>query len=375
MKLERLLLINYRNYDYQRIAFHPQLNILIGENAQGKTNLLESVFFSARGCAFKHVTDRDVIRFGERSAYVRAEVDREGQEKIVEFKLSMVDPKRVRINEVELESIRELAYQFEVVVFSPEDLRIVQDGPSDRRRFMDELIRGIDGRYDTLLRRYQKILLQRNNLLKQTSDSWFDEQLAVYNRQLAEAAVKISAYRARLVEELSRYAGEYHAQLTDGNEALSIAYETNIRCLDEVMSNASDGALVEGIIARLNASLARDLQYRNTDIGVHKDDLDIQIDGISVRRYGSQGQSRTAILALKLAELKLLKVHNRTAPILLLDDVFSELDPFRSKYLLESIRDYQTIITTNTIKGMDLSGVSGEVFRISAGRLSDEGAI
>lgn len=376
LRIETLLLINYRNYEYQKISFHKGINVLIGDNAQGKTNLLESVYLCARGGAFKNAKDSDIIKFGERSGYVRASIDRNEKEKIVEVKLSQVDRKRIRINEVELENLKELTNQFDVVLFSPEDLRIVKDGPIYRRRYLDDVLTAIAPEMKRALTAYQHVLLQRNNLLKRARQSYFKEQIEALDQQLAKAGANIVAWRTQLVAEIDERARIRHTDLSNAKEYLHVKYQTNAvddSVLEEIPSDGNLAAASEKIEKemrrKLEASLDRDIEYKNTDIGPHKDDLEIEIDGMPAKRFGSQGQMRTATLSLKLAELDVVERHNETLPILLLDDVFSELDHNRSAYLLQSIEKAQTIITSNDVEELDALDIPGKVFRVINGKI------
>lgn len=373
MFLNRLLLINYRNYEYQELALHPRMNLFLGENAQGKTNLLESVYLSARGRSFKNVRDRDIIRFGKRSAYVRADIDRNGSEKIVEIKLSMVERKRVRINEIEVENLKELSYLFDVVLFSPEDLAIVQDSPEYRRNYLDDLITGIEPSYAQRLAEYDKILYQRNRLLKGRRDRWFDDQLQALDRQLAASARGIVSRRARLSAEIAEEGREIHRLLSDSGEDFCLRYQTNSAGAEEAPEDGDE--LERRMLEALEESRDRDIERGNTDIGPHKDDLLLNLDGIPARKFASQGQSRTATITLKLCEMRILERYNRSKPVLLLDDVFSELDEKRRGFLLEAILPYQTILTSNSFEGPLPGGEEGCVRRIVRGQVSGGGRI
>lgn len=378
MILEKLLLINYRNYQYQLLDFHSRLNIFIGDNAQGKTNLLESIYLAARGASFKNVSDKDFIRFGERSGYVRAEIDRNNRKKIVEVKLSMVDRKRVRINEIEIENLKELKNQFELVLFAPEDLQIIKESPKLRRDFVDDLLKGIDSAYGQELRDFNRILFQRNNLLKNRGGSWFQEQLSAINQQFASASYPIVKKRKVIIEELAGHAREIHSRLSEDAEHLALFYDSN--CLEEKTEPSGEGTgeapsfdkddFRDKMTCLLEDNLDRDLEYRNTDIGPHKDDIIITINDLSSRKYASQGQARTAALSLRLAELRLVEKYNKIAPILLLDDVFSELDEKRTKFLLESIDHYQTMITTNELESISVAQLSGQIYEVVNGSIS-----
>lgn len=361
MFLKRLVLVNYRNYEYQIFQPNSKWNILVGNNAQGKTNLLESIYLSARGASFKSGRDREIIRIGERSAYVRAEIDRNGKEKIVEVKLSMVDRKRVRINEIEIDNLRELTTLFDVVLFSPEDLRMAQDGPAYRRRYLDDILSAMDASYAAQWLEYQKILFQRNHLLKRPVQSYYEQQLKAYEVQLIASAKKIVEKRGRIVYELQKRIDEIHPRISHGAERLEATYVTNTPSVEH---------FEERMAALFQESYHRDKEAGNTEFGPHKDDLALNINGLPVRKYASQGQCRTAVLSLRLAEVALLEQQNGSAPIVLLDDVFSELDSFRAKFLLESIRSYQTIVTANDVNGIQLPPDS-TIFQIENGRVQE----
>ncbi len=373
MILEKLLLINYRNYQYQLLDFHPRLNIFIGDNAQGKTNLLESIYLAARGASFKNVNDKDFIRFGERSGYVRAEIDRNDRKKIVEVKLSMVDRKRVRINEIEIENLKELKNQFELVLFAPEDLQIIKESPKFRRDFLDDLLKGIDSTYHQELRDFNRILFQRNNLLKHRDGSWFEEQLSATNQQLISFSYPIVKKRKKIIDELKVCAREIHSRLSENKEVLDLFYDSNCfgekEGFEEDSSSFDKEAFHDKMNCLLDESLERDLDYRNTDIGPHKDDLLISINDLASRKYASQGQARTAALSLRLAELRIVEKYNKISPILLLDDVFSELDEKRTAFLLNSIDHYQTMITTNELDQVPLKQIDGQVFEVVKGQI------
>lgn len=377
MRIDTLLLINYRNYEYQKVAFHKGINILIGDNAQGKTNLLESVYLCARGAAFKNTKDSDIIKFGERSGYVRAEIDLNAKERIVEVKLSQIDKKRVRINEVEVDNLKELTNQFDVVLFSPEDLRIVKDGPLFRRRYIDDVLGAIAPSLRKHFTAYNHILFQRNNLLKRRHQSYFQEQLDALDIQLAEVAAQIVCSRYKIAIELNERARIRHAHLSNAQEVLELKYVTNafdIGSTDatgttDPLKSLDRKAVETAMLEKLRASKDRDIEYKNTDIGPHKDDLEILLTGISAKKFGSQGQMRTATLSMKLAELDVVETHNQSTPILLLDDVFSELDHHRSAYLLKSISNAQTIITSNDVEELDALDVPGKVFRVIKGKI------
>lgn len=339
LRIEKLILINFRNYRNQEIDFDGPLHILQGANAQGKTNLLEGIYYCARGRSFKNVSERDLIRFGQKEGYLFAKIEKEDVEKTVEVKFSTAEKKRIRINEVEIENLEELHAQFDVVLFAPEDLEIVKEGPRERRKFLDHLIHSSHLYYRKLMQEYQRVLTQRNHLLKKGKREFlFEKQLSALDELLVQRAIPIYQIRKNYLLFLDRAARKAHREMTGGKERLELKYLSNLK---------SDSA--EEYAEALKRSRERDVEYGNTDLGIHKDDILILVDGKSARDFASQGQQRTIILSLRLAEKQLYQIRNQSSPIVLLDDVFSELDENRAQALLKSVEDCQTIITTNFI--------------------------
>lgn len=367
MILKNIRLINYRNIAFQDIHLHPHWNLFYGANAQGKTNILESIFLTARGRSFRNAPDRDLVRFGERSAYVLSDVERKGRDKRVEVKISRVERKRIRVNEVEMENTKELAAQFEVVLFAPENLIIVKGSPGERRAFLDDLLRAVDPTYGVLIRTYDKVLSQRNSLLKSHGDSWFDRQLSTYDDQLAQAGSQILWKRKKMVKEIRTLAPDFQAALSSRRENLELTYQSEL--LDgEDTNKVPTGP--EKIRNKMKDLLferrEEDRSLGHTSLGPHKDDLVLTLNGLYSRSFASQGQARTITLALKLSELKIIEKYKDLHPLLLLDDVFSELDGKRSAFLLETIGPYQTILTSNhLVEG----GREGMAFQVEKGRV------
>ncbi len=367
MIIKNLTLINHRNYELENVVFHDNTNILVGDNAQGKTNLLESIYILARGSTFKNIKENNIIRFDCENSYIRADILNGNRKKTVEVKFSQSEKKRIRINEVEIEKLNELRSQFGVVLFSPEDLKIVKEGPVLRRKFIDDIIANNDINYKKYLNKYRQILNQRNNLLKKRGrDKYFEQMLKALDQQMVDYGSKVIIYRYKYIEMLKILAIDYHAKLTDEKEVLSINYDTNV---GEDLSSLSQ--IEKDYSENLKRSLARDLEYRNTFIGSHKDDLDLFINGMDVKLYASQGQQRTTMLSLKLAEMALIEKLSKSKPILLLDDVFSELDNYRASSLVKNIEGYQNIITTNNLDNLDQNKLNGQVLKIVNGKIKD----
>lgn len=337
MSLRALGLINFRNYAYQTLDFYPGCHVFYGNNAQGKTNLLESVYLSARGHSFKAHRENEMIRFGERSLYVLARIENEGRSRDIETKISMVEKKRVRINHVDIGSSREVRELFDVVLFAPEHLELVQGSPAMRRQFMDDILKATQRRYPVLHHLYGKILYQRNQLLKRRP-RWMLPQLDALDQQLAHAMMDIVHERRLLLERLEVTANAMHRELSHQVERLQFRYQTDAS--EEMEQN----------LQALKEAREHDIQFKSTSVGPQRDDFLITINETPARIFASQGQSRTITLSCKLAELAERQRVSGKAPILLLDDAFSELDKTRAAKLLEVITPYQSIVTTNQVE-------------------------
>ena len=298
MMIKSIELKNFRNYEDLHLSLDEGTNILFGNNAQGKTNILEAAYLSGTTKSHKGSRDKEMIRFGQQEAHIRTTVIRKEN----------------------------------MVFFSPEDLNIIKNGPAERRSFLDAELCQLDKIYLSDLTGYHKILGQRNKLLKDmTFRPELSDTLSVWDMQLVETGKRIIKRRKQFVEELSEIVREIHARLSGGKEQLFLKYEPNI---DDIFFEDE-----------LNRSKSKDLKLCQTSVGPHRDDLLFSIGDVDIRRFGSQGQQRTSALSLKLSEIELVKRCISDTPILLLDDVLSELDSSRQNYLLNNLCDTQTIIT------------------------------
>lgn len=340
MHVTRVTIADYRNYRTETVSFVPGINVLSGNNAQGKTNLLEAIYLCSVGRSVRTPRDRELIRSGADRAQVKLEVRGRGGSDRVAIVIDKAESKRVSINGMPITRMGELMGVVSAVYFSPDELRIIKDAPSDRRRFMDIALCQISKAYFYLLSRYNKILSQRNKLLK--SGRATDDTLDVWDSQLVEAGAKIVRQRHGFAARLSGFAAQNHAVLTDGAEQLTLRYEG--------FEGEDVATIAAAFDAELKRSRERDKQLGYTTAGPQKDDLRVQIGDVDVRAYGSQGQQRTAALSLKLSELDLHRSETGEYPVLLLDDVLSELDRGRQQKLLRKIREYQTILTCTHIE-------------------------
>lgn len=332
MFIRSLDMKNFRNYRSLMLEFSPGTNLFYGDNAQGKTNVLEAIYFCGTTRSHRTSRDRDLIQFGENEAHLRMHLEKRAMDYQIDMHLRDGRAKGIAINSVAIRRAQELIGLGNFVFFSPEDLSIIKDGPAERRHFLDMELCQMDKVYVDSLSKYNKVLVQRNKLLKElgfhpqdmgTLDVW-DAQLVHYGRLVIEA-------RKRFVEKLSVIVRPIHAKLSGGLEDLLVEYEGNV--------SASE---MEGAVLK---SRERDLFMKSTEVGPHRDDLSFQVNGIDIRRFGSQGQQRSAALSLKLAEIELVKESSRDVPVLLMDDVLSELDTKRQHDLLDSIGQIQTFIS------------------------------
>ena len=359
MRIKKLLLKNFRNYGEEVFGFDEGLNVLYGKNAQGKTNCAEAVFYLCTGASPRAKKDKQLIKSGEESAYIRAEA--EGRYGSVTIEANIYENKReVRVNGVKIPKNADLLGNINSVFFSPGELRLIQDGPEERRRFLNVSNSQMSRSYYTALIRYNKILEQRNALLKNRDIELIYETLPVWDAQLAHYAAELVDKRKEYLEMLAPLAQEKHAYLTDNAEKLEISAE---KCYGK---NAMETE--QALFAEFSSNYERDIRLGFTASGPHRDDIKVLIDGVEARVYGSQGQTRTAALAVKLAEVEIFRQISGEYPVLILDDVMSELDLSRRKKLIGKIDGIQTILTcTHTEKV--LYGKECNKIRIANGKI------
>ena len=332
MYIESIELKNYRNYDSLYMKFDKGTNILYGDNAQGKTNVLEAIYLCGTTKSHRGSKDREMIRFLQDESHIRMLVNRDGVSHKIDMHLKKSKSKGIAIDGLPIRKARELFGIVNIVFFSPEDLNIIKNGPGERRRFLDLELCQLDKLYLADLSSYNHVVNQRNKLLK---DLWVRPELKdtieVWDEQMVHYGSKIIKAREKFVRELNDIIGEIHRNLTGHREEIRLLYEPNTPA--------------EQFKIHLEHNREKDYKFKTTSIGPHRDDLCVNINDIDIRKYGSQGQQRTAALSLKLSEIYLVKKIIKDTPILLLDDVLSELDSNRQNYLLNSIRDIQTLIT------------------------------
>lgn len=355
MYIESLQLKNFRNYQSLDLRFDQGTNILYGDNAQGKTNILEAVYMCGTTKSHRGNKDKEVIRFQEEEAHICMKLTKKGLPYKLDMHLKKNRPKGVAINGIPIHKASDLFGVVNLVFFSPEDLNLIKNGPSERRKFLDLELSQLDKIYLSDLTHFQKTLDQRNKLLKdivfkpglaETIDVW-DQQLLIYGR-------RIISKRKEFIRQLNEIIQDIHQNLTGGNEKMELKYDANVWEDDYEETLAS--------------SRERDLKLSTTSTGPHRDDLCVKINGFDIRKYGSQGQKRTAALSLKLSEIYMVKKIIRDEPVLLLDDVLSELDHNRQNYLLNSIDQIQTLITCTGLDDfVDSRFTINKVFQVAHG--------
>lgn len=337
MYIDRMSLEGFRNYENEEVHFGKNINMITGENAQGKTNLLESIYFTSFGKSFRTGRDKDMIGFDKDFCRINAVYVIDDEEEKVEIALSKEGRRAAKISGRNVERISELINNFFVVIFSPEDLKIVKEEPQKRRSFIDSELCQLRFSYYESLSSYKRILNQRNHYLKERNID--DDLLDIWDENLASEGAKIIHLRKEFVDKLSEISSGIHERITNGKEISKIEYCPSIEFKEDKEEQK------QFFVEKLKDERSRDIEYGNTSKGPHKDDIDIKIKGKSTRRYGSQGQQRTVALSMKLAEIELIKEEKNDYPILLLDDVFSELDEERQRYLVDYLKKMQVFIT------------------------------
>ncbi len=357
MQIKNLSLQNFRNYE--KFTFSEGLNVLFGKNAQGKTNCAEAVFYLCTGTSLRIRHDKQLIRIGEPCAKISAEAENRYGSVTIEADI-FEDKRELRVNGGKITKNADLMGHINSVFFSPGELRLIQDGPDERRRFMNMSISQTSPAYYTALLRYNKILDQRNVLLKNRDVELILDTLPVWDEQLCKYAAVIVRKRAEFLEKLAPYAKELHAFLTDGAEELVISPEKKYE--------GEEGEIAEKLKKQLGRNYEKDLRLGFTTVGPHRDDIDFFISGKDAKAYASQGQTRTAALSVKLAEVEIFRELSGEYPVLILDDVMSELDLPRRKKLLKRITSVQTILTCTHAERV-LYGAECRKIRIEDGKI------
>ena len=359
MFIKRLQMLNYRNYNALDIELCPNVNVFMGDNAQGKTNILEAIYYCAFAKSHRTSKDKELINWNGEHAIISVDVGRERLDKRIDISILKDGKKSIRINKIKIKKIGELFGNFNVVMFSPEDLRIIKDSPGVRRKFIDMELCQLNPKYYYNLVQYNKVLNERNILLRNRNTS--SEMLEIYDMQLVEFGYNIIRDRIKYIESLNKYAEKIHSDITSGKEKINFKYISTIKDLENIKEN---------FYTLLEKNRSKDCDRGITSIGPHRDDFFVYINDIDTKSYGSQGQQRTAVLTMKFSSLEIIKELTGEFPVSLLDDVLSELDFNRKKYILSTIGQIQTVITCTGIEDLyEYLDEKAKVFKVKNGEI------
>ena len=331
----------------------------MGDNAQGKTNILEGIYYCAFARSHRTSKDRELINWNADNALLSVMVGRERLDKRIDISILKDGKKAIQINKIKIKKIGELFGNFNVVMFSPEDLKIIKDSPGVRRKFIDMELCQLNPKYYYNLVQYNKVLNERNSILRNRNIN--KDILDVYDMQLVEFGYNIIIDRLEYIQKLNKYSAKIHSEITSGKEKIEFKYISTIKDLENIKEN---------FYSLLEKNRVRDCERGITSVGPHRDDFTVLINDIDTKSYGSQGQQRTAVLTIKFSSLKIIKELTGEHPVLLLDDVLSELDFSRKRYILSTIGDIQTIITCTGIEDLyEYLDDKSKVFKVKDGEI------
>lgn len=362
MYVKYLNLVNFRNYNNMTIELCDGTNVFQGDNAQGKTNILESLYYSSIGRSHRTKRDKELIGWNNQEAYIGTYIVKERLDKKINIKLFKDGKKAININSIKISKLQDLIGVLNVVMFSPEDLDIVKDSPSYRRRFLDIELCKLDKKYYYCLSSYKKVLNERNIILKKFSGN--EDMIDIYDIRLAEFGSYIIKKRLDYIEKLNMFSKKIHNDITQGKEEIHFEYLMQLKDIENIR---------EALYQLIKINRKRDIEKKVTSVGPHRDDFSIFINGIDVKIFGSQGQQRTSILTIKFASVYIIKDLIGEYPLLLLDDVLSELDSKRQEYILKSINGIQTLITCTGISDIKrhLKNNNMKIFNVNQGHVNE----
>lgn len=348
MKIKEIELYSFRNYNYLKLKPNEHINVFVGKNGIGKTNILEAISILISGKSFRTNRDRQIISFGDNKYQIDALINLRGMDKDYTISYELDKKKKMRINLSSITSLKELRRESPIVVFVPEELEIVKGGPALRRNFMDNLIGSVNLIYRYNVEKYKKILVQKNELLKKRNKNLNENLLfEAFNIQLASIGSYIIEERRNFLDVINSRLGKIHYHISENKEELHIDYKNPLKDVGNVKE------IEAAMLKALRDVLSNDLMMKSSSFGPHRDDFPISFNNLDLKVYGSQGQQRSAVLSMKLTELQIIKEMSSVKPILLLDDVFSELDILRRERLIESLKDIQSFITMAEYKYID----------------------
>lgn len=359
MIIKELTLTDFRNYRHLKVRFDEQLNIIYGKNAQGKTNILESIYVCGTARSHRTSVFKEMINMDSVESHIHLVIQKGDYERQIDIHLKKNGKKSIAVDKLPIKKLDELLGVLHVIMFSPEDLGLIKNGPKERRRFIDLELSQLNGFYYHYLHQYTKLLKQRNALLKQIQKDQSPEniaQLSVWDNQFVHYGNKVIELRKIFIDELKEIYHKRHFEISGGNESIELLYEKNVD--------------INQFEEKLYSARAKDIKHGSTSVGPHRDDLMFDLDGVDLRKYGSQGQQRTAALSLKLSEIEMAVQKTGETPVLLLDDVLSELDGSRQIYLMEHLANVQTFLTCTGVEDFIRKGdrerqfyevISGEI--------------
>lgn len=367
MRIERLKLLNYRNFKEQEIIFNPEVNVVRGKNAQGKTNLLEAIYLFSTGKSYRPAGEKDLIRFGCDSFYLGMDFINEDYSYNGEFKVTGDGKKEISFNKIPLSKNSLLSEYFKTVLFCPEEIEIIKGEKELRREFLDDSISVLRPNYVKILRDYNKCLKQKNTLLKKGSPREISMMIDIWNQRMTEYGSRLFMYRGSFIKMLEEYAKEKMEEITDGKEKLTIKYvpSVSLRDIKDVEK------IKEDFREKTDRLKNAEIEKMQALTGPHRDDVEFLINKKNVKLFGSQGQQRSVIICLKLAMTEIIKDRTGSYPVLLLDDIMSELDKKRQSYLTEKIKGKQTIITCTGASGLR-KRKSSFFFTVDDGKIKKE---
>ena len=360
MQIDKIRLKNFRNYESETFEFSNGINVIVGENAQGKTNLAEAVFLLCTGYSPRAKQDKQLVSFGKDDAELFGEAKTAYGKITLEMNISGKENKKLKINGAPIKKMGEFIGNLNGVFFNPQELKLVQEAPEDRRRFLNVSLSQLSRPYYYALKRYERILFQRNNLLKEKNSSFLSDTITDWDKEFSKYAAKIIYKRNEFLKKLSPLAKETHLYLSDNKEVLEI--ETPKREL-------SEDEIEERVFSDLIFSYEKDIKAGFTSVGPHRDDIKLTLNNVDVKSFGSQGQQRTVALSIKLAEALLFKNETGEYPVLILDDVLSELDKSRQKRLFSAIDNIQVLLTCTSFNKGTAGKTDFNKIKIKGGKI------
>jgi DNA replication and repair protein RecF len=360
MIIKNIKLNHFRNYKECRVSFDEKLNIIYGDNAQGKTNILEAIYMCATSKSHRTNNFKEMIEMEMKEAHIHVDIMKDESEYEIDAHLNATGKKQFAINKLPIKKLNELLGILHVIMFSPEDLSLIKSGPRERRRFVDLELSQLSSVYFHYLQQYHKLLKQRNALLKQcfkNPSAENREQLDIWDLQFVHYGVKVIELREKFIDDLKEIYKKRHFEISGGKELMELKYDKNID--------------IEMFEEKLKKNQDKDIRFGTTSVGPHRDDLMFDLNGVDLRKYGSQGQQRTAALSLKLSEIDLVIERKEENPVLLLDDVLSELDANRQKYLMDNLSGIQTFITCTGVEDFIKQDYENrEFFHVTSGEIA-----